>query len=167
MRGLLALAFVMSATPLSAQAAAPTSAGCHAPEQRQFDFWVGEWNVSPSGNAKAIAESSITSHDQGCVILENWRPFEGPHAHSLNSYDTSDGRWHQTYVDATGKRTEMAGRFESGIMRFDIPGPSRTRMNYQSGDANTVRQWGERQDAASGNWIVIWDLTYRRRSATK
>jgi len=27
-------------------------AGCVSPESRQFDFWVGEWDVSPSGSVR-------------------------------------------------------------------------------------------------------------------
>ncbi len=157
---ILTFVLALNGSPESAQAA-----GCTTTQARQFDFWIGEWAVSPADSPTAMAESSISLHDEGCVILENWRPFKGPHAHSISSYDASDRHWHQTYVDATGKRTEMSGSLDAGdIMRFDIPGKDRTRMNYRRQDADTVRQWGERLDA--NGWKVIWDLVYRRRAAT-
>jgi hypothetical protein len=151
-------------------------AGCTAPEHRQFDFWLGEWDVSPSGSTSGIivAESTITLHDQGCVILEYWRPFRGAHGHSINIYDAADQSWHQTWADATGRRTEFRGTFHDGALYLDILNPPagadgqipRTRMNFQALNENTVRQWGEAFDAATNAWTVTWDLTYRRRANT-
>lgn len=42
---------------------------CEAnPEYREFDFWIGEWDVASSGTK---SESSIQKILEGCVILEN------------------------------------------------------------------------------------------------
>lgn len=151
-------------------------AGCTAAENRQFDFWLGEWDVSPSIATSGIivAESTISLHDQGCVIMENWRPFAGAHGHSLNIYDATDQSWHQVWMDATGRRTEYRGTLQDGVLRMDNLNPwpdqngnaQRLRMNFQALDANTVRQWGETFDAATNQWVVSWDLTYRRRANT-
>lgn len=152
-------------------------AGCVTNESRQFDFWLGQWDVSPAGAAAGVivAESSITLHDSGCVIIEEWRPFGGGHGHSINNYDAEAGRWHQTWVDSNGRRTEYGGAFDGAVMRLDDltgngPGAvagAPARMNYQRIDADTVRQWGERFDADTNTWIVTWDLTYRRRPGTR
>jgi hypothetical protein len=150
--------------------------GCTTPEHRQFDFWVGEWDVSPTGNAAVVvAESTISMHDQGCVIMEYWRPFRGAHGHSLNMYDTADQKWHQTWMAASGLRSEYAGTFQNGGLYLDAltplpgttPANARVRMNYQAIDANTVRQWGDQYDEATQTWNVTWDLTYRRRANTR
>lgn len=146
-------------------------AGCASVESRQFDFWLGEWDVSPGESVVLIAESTITLHDQGCVILENWRPFRNAHGHSINVYDATDGKWHQTWADASGRRTEYAGSVDSeGVMRLDNLGPlqpgappTRQRMNFQRIDENTVRQWGEAYDEAQQAWATTWSFTYRRR----
>ncbi len=151
--------------------------GCVSPESRQFDFWLGQWDVSPSGSTSGvtIAESSITLHDQGCVIIEEWRPFGGGHGHPINSYDAAGQKWRQTWVDSSGVRTEFGGVYDGQAMRLDDlsgngPGAAagaRSRMNYQALDENTVRQWGENFDAAQNAWVVTWDLTYRRRAGTR
>ncbi len=151
-------------------------AGCTSPESRQFDFWLGEWDVSPSASTTGVtvAESSISLHDQGCVIIEHWRPFGGGHGHSLNSYDAADQKWHQTWVDSTGSRTEFAGAVDSeGVLRFDVLGPPQPgqapgarRMNFQRIDASTVRQWGDLTPEGGGELVVEWDFTYRRRAGT-
>lgn len=149
-------------------------AGCTDAASRQFDFWLGEWDVSPTGQVFVLAESTISLHAQGCVILENWRPFQGAQGLSINSYDPSDQFWHQAYVDASGERSPYRGRFDAGVMRMDdlrpappnSPAGFRRRMNFQALDANTVRQWGE--SSTDGiSWRVTWDLTYRRRAGTQ
>lgn len=152
-------------------------AGCVSPESRQFDFWLGEWDVSPSGSTSGVtvAESSITLTDQGCVIIEHWRPFGGGHGHSINVYDPADQKWHQTWADANGSRTEFSGVLDNeGVLRLDNLGPSaqgqspgRRRMNFQRIDDRTVRQWGEVFDDAAQTWNVEWDFTYRRRAGTQ
>jgi len=152
-------------------------AGCVSPESRQFDFWLGEWDVSPNGSTSGVtvAESSITLTDQGCVIIEHWRPFGGGHGHSINMFDATDQKWHQTWADANGSRTEFSGVLDSeGVLRLDNLGPSaqgqlpgRRRMNFRRIDNRTVRQWGEVFDDAAQTWNVEWDFTYRRRAGTQ
>lgn len=151
-------------------------AGCTAVDHRQFDFWLGEWDVSPSHSTSGvtIAESSITLADQGCVVIENWRPFGGAHGRSLNMYDPATESWHQTWMSAAPLRTEYRGRFENGVMSFEamtplpgVPDGARSRMSFQALDADTVRQWGEQLDAGATQWVVTWDLTYRRRSGAR
>lgn len=148
-------------------------AGCTSAESRQFDFWLGEWDVSPGQSPVVIAESTITLHDQGCVILENWRPFRNAHGHSINIYDATEGKWRQTWADASGTRTEYSGSVDAdGVMRLDHLGPpqpgapqGRQRMNFQRVDAITMRQWGEAFDAEQQTWTTTWSFTYRRRGA--
>ncbi|MDX2274460.1 MAG: hypothetical protein NW206_03330 [Hyphomonadaceae bacterium] len=148
--------------------------GCLAPEHRQLDFWIGEWDVSPTGSENmSVAESTIRPLDQGCSIFEEWRPFQGPSGHSLSDYDPTTQQWHQTWIDAAGTRTLFTGAFENGVMAldYDTPPPagqppSQRRMSYQQLDTNTVRQWGARLNETTQSWDVIWDYTYKRRAGT-
>lgn len=149
-------------------------AGCTTPENRQFDFWLGEWDVSNTGSTALVAESSITLVDQGCVILEQWRPFQGASGHSINGYDATAKEWKQTWIDATGRITPYAGTMQDGTLfmddRSDVSPAGvkfkKRRMNFRPIDANTVRQWGEGWDEAKQAWTITWDLTYRRRAGT-
>lgn len=145
--------------------------GCTSSDHRAFDFWLGEWDVSGSGTSALVAESSITLHDQGCAILEHWRPFQGASGHSINGYDSGAKQWTQTWIDATGRVTHYAGSFTVGTMALDVtngkPGAPKTRMNFRALDANSVRQWGEIWDDKGKKWSVSWDLTYRRRVGTR
>lgn len=147
-------------------------AGCNSAQQRQFDFWIGEWDVSPTGSpTMVVGESTISRSAQGCVIEEYWRPYRGAEGHSLNGFDAADGHWHQYYLDATGRQTLYRGDLRDGVMYMDnvsgagpgVVAGTRARMNFRALDANTVRQWGENLDAATNAWVVTWDLTYTRR----
>lgn len=150
-------------------------AGCTSAESRQFDFWLGEWDVSPGQSSVIVAESVITLHDQGCVILENWRPFRDAHGHSINAYDAANQSWRQTWVDASGTITQYVGaRDAEGVIRLDNlgagpgdrPPTERRRMNFARIDENTVRQWGELYEEAAQSWTTEWAFIYRRRGAS-
>jgi len=64
-----------SATPAPTTAPAPAAAPppCSSPEHRQFDFWVGKWDVYPTGKDKLVAHSLIEKV-YGCGVRENWMP---------------------------------------------------------------------------------------------
>jgi len=71
---------------------------CPAAGSRQFDFWVGQWNVSvPPGSQ--IATSIISSDLDGCAIMEDYRQNGGFQGRSMSVYDQATGRWYQTFVD--------------------------------------------------------------------
>ncbi len=149
--------------------------GCTTVDQRGFDFWLGEWDVSATGSTDLVAESSITLHDQGCAIVESWRPFQGASGHSINGYDVVAKQWSQTWIDATGRVTHYAGPVHDGTLAMDVidSAPAfggkftRNRMNFRPVDANTVRQWGEGYDPSKQAWVTSWDLTYRRRAGAR
>lgn len=149
-------------------------AGCSSAESRQMDFWIGEWDVSPTGAAMLIGEATITSADQGCAILEDFRTFAGAHGSGLFGYDVSVRKWRQTFVDSTGVYGTAQGSMSNGVISFDVvspPPPSRfppdmqRHINFRPVDADTVRQWGERMDPDTHSWVTFFDLTYHRRGA--
>lgn len=78
-----------------------------APEQpclddarhRQFDFWLGDWNVT-AANGTTGAASQIRSGLDGCLVAESWTGANGVRGRSINAYDRDLGQWHQTWVSA-------------------------------------------------------------------
>ena len=55
--------------------ATPPPPACETPEHRQFDFWIGHWDVYAKADpAKLVAHSLIESRHSGCAIRENWMP---------------------------------------------------------------------------------------------
>ena len=72
---------LLAALALAAQAPAappaPPPPACAAPEHRQFDFWVGRWDVYPTGTERLVAHSLIERLYGDCVIRESWMPLRG------------------------------------------------------------------------------------------
>lgn len=68
---------------------------CSAPEYHQFDFWIGNWDVTtPDG--KPVGTNLVRQILDGCVIEENWSGTTGGDGKSFNIYFARDRRWHQT-----------------------------------------------------------------------
>ena len=168
--GLAALAMA-AATAAHSQVTVNTQTppGCKTPQHRQFDFWVGTWDVSPTGQQKIVARSVIENLYGGCVIRENWMPASGTPGGSLNTYDPADGRWHQIWMDASDARVSFEGGPIDGKMVLTgfwkgAQGPGKdglVRMTYSSLDAGAVRQLGEISADQGATWKPFFDFTYR------
>ena len=83
------LAVIAGQTAPLPQPAPPPA--CAAPEHRQFDFWIGRWDVYPTGKDALVAHSLIEKLYAGCTVRENWMPLKGSGGGSLNMYDPADG----------------------------------------------------------------------------
>jgi hypothetical protein len=82
---------------------------CRAAEYRQFDFWVGVWNLNPTGSVGSVISSVLG----GCAVLEN---FFGGSGRSLNAYDDATGTWNQFFVSSGGGVLMLRGGFRSDSM---------------------------------------------------
>ena len=120
-----------------------------------FDFWIGEWDVQPTGAARAPIGSGATSIIErqldGCVIQENWQPLGGVGAgKSFNIYNAVTKLWEQYYVDTRGTITHYKGAFrEDGNLYFEADqfgSSNKVRMTFFNQGPNQVRQLGQRLD---------------------
>ena len=138
-----------------------------------FDFWIGEWDVQPTGSARGPvgsgATSIVESQLSGCVVQENWMP-NGKAAigKSFNIYNTATKMWEQCYVDTRGTITHYRGAFkDDGNLYFeaDQPGPgTKLRMTFFNQGPNQVRQLGHISTDGGKTWTVTFDLTYVRKT---
>jgi hypothetical protein len=93
--GILLLAIVASG-----QTAPPKP--CSAPEFRQFDFWVGDWELTwpgPNGQPEQHGSNHVVTEFGGCVIHENFSnpAIEPPYlGTSLSVFTPKLGKWEQT-----------------------------------------------------------------------
>ena len=157
------------------QLAAQAAPGCKSPQHRQFDFWVGTWDVSPTGQDKIVARSVIESLYGGCVIRENWSPASGTPGGSLNTYDPEDGKWHQVWMDAANARVMFDGGPVGGkmVLTGNWKGAQKphqdalVRMTYSRLDGGAVRQHGQISPDGGATWKPFFDFTYRPVSIPK
>jgi len=175
-RHLFALLFVTVATAaalsVQAQQAAPVSPCANDPRFHSFDFWIGEWDVQPTGRPRAPigqgATSIIESQLSGCVVQENWIP-NGKTAmgKSFNIYNAVTKQWEQYYVDTRGTITHYKGAFkDDGNLYFEADQPAtgaKVRMTFFNEGPNQVRQLGHISTDGGKTWTVTFDLTYLRK----
>ncbi|WP_095011168.1 DUF1579 family protein [Tsuneonella mangrovi] len=166
----LALA-VQSATPTPNQA--PPQPSCADANHAAFDFWVGEWDVYPTGKDNLVAHSRIEKLYGGCAVRENWMPLKGSGGGSLNGFDTKTGLWRQFWIGSSPAVVEFTGGpADGGKMvltgywpRFTPDGKDAlVRQTYTPIDTDTVRQHGEASFDHGLTWVTRYDLTYRRRT---
>lgn len=166
----LAAAFPAPPSFLAAQENSPTVApkACAAPEHRQFDFWIGEWEVTTPTGAPA-GRNRIEPILDGCALRESWTGAKGGSGNSYNAYDRQSGRWHQTWVDNGGLVLRLDGSFAEGKMV--LSGESRdssgarvlNRITWQETAPGAVRQLWETSRDGGGPWTVEFDGRYRKR----
>jgi hypothetical protein len=85
---------------------------CRAAEYRQFDFWVGNWDVQ-NPNGTPAGSSVVSSALGGCAVLENYL---GDAGRSLSAFDDATGTWSQFYVASGGGILLLRGGFRSDSM---------------------------------------------------
>ena len=174
---------------LGFQAAAQTPPAkpfdCSAPEHRQFDFWVGEWDVVPNPATplpntpppgRQPASNVVEKAHRGCVLIENWDDRQGGTGQSFNIYDRVRKQWHQTWVDSNGGLHEYWGELKDGNVVFigEVPLPPASRfqgrrtirLSFMPMGPDKVRQFSEALNS-DGTWSTNYDLIYTRRAKTK
>jgi hypothetical protein len=169
---LLALAAALVAQAPGAPAQPPAQAApppaCTAPEHRQFDFWVGRWDVYPTGTHQLVAHSLIERLYNGCAIRENWMPVRAGAGGggSLNSWRPGEHRWRQTWTDSGNSWVEFTGALDGAdmVLTAPVPGPNGaatlSRMTYSRGADGSVRQVGTQSSNGGRTWTAQYDFTY-------
>jgi len=150
----------------------PPAKPCSSAEYRQFDFWIGDWNVT-SGTDPAGTNSIHLIHG-GCALQENWQGAGegGISGTSFNIYDQATGRWHQTWVDDSGTLLLLDGGLVDGVMVLSGQRPARDgsgmaqhRISWTANPDGSVRQLWEASKDDGGNWAVLFDGRYVKASA--
>lgn len=143
----------------------------YAAENRQFDFWVGEWDVQMGG--QPAGTNSVKPILDGCVIFENWTGALGGTGKSFNFYNAATHKWQQTWVDNTGSVLELAGDYADGQMRFSgaslRPDGSKLlhRLTFFKLSPERVRQFWEQSTDGGKNWTVSFDGMYVRQKTAQ
>ena len=96
-------------------AAVAAAAPCTASENRQFDFWIGNWTVKTK-DGKPAGKDLVSREYDGCVVIEHWRGAHGTNGEALNSYLPDTKQWQQTWTDNTGLTLFLVGKMEGNRM---------------------------------------------------
>jgi hypothetical protein len=145
---------------------------CAAAEHREFDFWLGAWEVRDPDGA-LVGHNRITKLWQGCALREEWEGASGHRGTSLNAWSPERGGWHQTWVDSSGLVLLLDGHLRDGVMVLEgvAPAPddparrmARHRISWSliDGDPARLRQHWEFSPDDGSSWRTLFDGRYSR-----
>jgi len=145
----------------------------YAPESRQFDFWIGDWEVHDNTqNQVVVGASHVERILNQCVIFENWTGAFGGSGKSLNAWNPELGCWQQNWMDDTGGVTNFTdGRWDGTKLVFvadkkDASGrPVKNRLSFFALGPDQVRQFSEQSRDGGATWTVVYDFNYLRRKS--
>lgn len=160
------LCMLLPLAPAAAQDDAPPP--CSRPEASQFDFWLGEWNLT--WNDTVTGTNRIAKDYDGCVIREDFStndsiPFRGM---SVSVYNAIIGKWQQTWVDNNGSYLDFIGEFADGKMVLSRQAHSKDkpaflqRMVWSDISSNSLTWSWERSDDKGKTWKSLWLINYHR-----
>lgn len=158
----------------SATAASSPPSPCAAREQRQLEFWVGEWDLTWPGEKPGETvhgTNSIRRVLETCVVEENFSGEAAMHLRgmSLSIYDTRAGKWKQTWVDNEGGYLDFVGEFKDGkmILARDAVRLDGTKVVQRMVFKNITQSefdWSWESSSDGGKtWQVLWPIHYKRK----
>jgi hypothetical protein len=141
---------------------------CAGPKYRQFDFWVGDWDVVDRDRPNlVIARARVELILDNCVVHELYEQGDGKKGESFSIYDSTRKRWHQSWVTNRGDLLMIDGQLDNGIMILagsDIAPDGKVRKvrgSWQRVDEG-VREVATRSTDAGVSWVPWFDLIFRK-----
>ena len=133
--------------------------------ESQFDFWLGEWDVTWGEDGRGTNQVLRIMNNK--IIQEN---FSAPDLQgmSVSSYDRERGLWCQTWVDNNGGYLDFTGKFDDGRMTLTrdaiVRGEAcKQRMIWYNIEEDQFDWNWERSDDGGTTWRVVWQIKYKRK----
>ena len=171
MRIFLFFVFVMISTQLIAQN--NNQSPCSLPESSQFNFWLGDWNLTYSDTMHAT--NHVEKIMGGCTVQEN---FNDPHGNytgkSWSVFSKNYKVWQQTWIDNQGGYIALTGGMQGDSMvlitaehivpaSMSTTGKMINRMVYHNIKTNSF-DWDWEASTDGGNtWKNNWHIHYDRK----
>ncbi len=151
------LCFIGMCLPSIALAQQPPPNTCEGTEYRAFDFWLGQWDVT-TADGKPAGTNSITSAENGCLILEEWTSSQGTTGQSYNFYDPGMQKFRQVWVsqgaviDYAGGLNEAGAMVMLGSINYHNGITAPFKGTWTPSEDGTVTQHFEQYDTAKQVW---------------
>ena len=169
----------VTATPSPEPTAAPTavptpqiSSACTGEKYRQFDFWLGDWDLV-GADGKKTADDKVVMVLGGCGVQENWTGTKSGQGLSFSAYDPATKRWHQTLMDDGGAVLNLEGEFAEGKMILVGTRPSQKdkgvtithRIAWTPQPNHSVKQVWENSTNGGRTWRLVSEGTYVKKGS--
>jgi hypothetical protein len=167
-RLLFFMLFLLRVKPVPAQTNG-TQRPCRSPESSQFDFWVGDWELTWNDTSKGI--NSVKRVLDGCGIQENFSdPVNNFNGMSWSIYNPGTANWQQTWIDNQGGYIVLTGKFDKEEMILATKPVANTqgkmtisRMVFYNIKAGSF-DWNWENSIDNGRtWKLNWKIHYKRK----
>ena len=124
---------------------------CSKAEYKQFDFWLGNWNVYDD-KEQLIGTNNIVKMTSACAIQENWvSKVSTNKGTSYNYYNATDTTWNQVWVDNTGYSLNLKGSYKNNRMTLRSG-----LVKSKKGDFYNQITWTKNSDhSVTQIWVII------------
>jgi hypothetical protein len=149
-----------------------------ASAKRQFDFWLGEWDLTWPGEQSGLpagqighGTNSIKAILDSAVVQENFVDLapSSLRGMSVSVYNQRLGKWQQTWVDNQGSYLDFVGEFKDDKMIFSRQATTKAgkeimqRMVWHN-IAKDQLDWNwEASEDGGKTWKVNWQIHYTRK----
>ncbi|HEX3470656.1 MAG TPA: hypothetical protein VHT28_05675 [Silvibacterium sp.] len=88
------------------------------PQNRQLDYWLGDWTISgPGSSSSATSRVYLTLDD--CMVVESWDGGRGHRGENMFAWSADDKSWHGMFADNEGRvHVFLAGKVAVGTAEF-------------------------------------------------
>jgi tetratricopeptide (TPR) repeat protein len=146
---------------------------CGDAEFKEFDFWVGDWDVASAADGIHRGSSHISKEMNGCVVWENWTSAGSPYfGKSYNTWNPNLKRWEQYWVDISAGVMFFHGNLKENVMDYwtdDVPqatgGTLLRHLQFFNLGPDKVRQFSQGSTDGGKNWHTEYDFIYKRVAA--
>lgn len=163
------VAAVVAAVDASPAAAPARPGHCNEAGYREFDFWVGDWDVFDVATPTTpTARVSVESMLDGCALRESYEDARGLKGQSISSYDRAGRVWQQTWVTNRGELLVLHGSFRGNEMVLegaDVLADGRRRLvkGVWKRAAEGVEEAAVTSLDDGRTWTPWFDLIFRPR----
>jgi hypothetical protein len=143
-----------------------TPLACTDNAHRQFDFWVGNWDVfDVERPTVVVAHARVELILNACVLHEVYESVDGHKGESFSIYDATRDTWHQSWVNDHGYLLTIEGRLhgEAMILRGvdHLPdGTLRTVRGEWRSEDRGVREAAVRSTDGGVTWLPWFDILF-------
>jgi hypothetical protein len=161
---------VLAGFVLATNAFAATDTGPCAqnPENRQLDYWLGNWKIGAEGSS-GNAHSTVSLSLDKCLIIENWDGGRGHYGQNIFGYSADDKSWYGMFADNEGRvHVFSSGKVSSGSAEFEgkSHGPNGetvlNRVKVARIGPDKVEQTWEKSNDNGATWSTVFRGEYSR-----
>jgi len=136
---------------------------------RDFDFFIGDWDVFDPDGGQRYGRNTLVASEQGCLLMGSWVNVNGGTGSSMNVYDPLKQQWRQiwqsppSFIDQYGRLDEQGRMQMEGQIYYHGSGLTAPfKGTWSPIDADRFLQEFWQYDAAEDQWNLWFRGEYQR-----